>query len=74
MEKLFLHVAAILIACLGFYVFIRSQFVAEKIKTFYSDYPLVRYAGEKQLTIRAGLVKVVGAVLIFIGVFCLFYV
>lgn len=71
-EKNLLRLASILILCVGIYVVARPAAVSERIKAFYSNYPIIRYAGEKQLTSRSGLVRLVGVVLIIVGFLCFF--
>ena len=71
-EKNLFRLASILISCVGAYVCLRPASVAEKIKLFYSGYPIIRYAGEKQLTSRSSLVRLVGVVLVIVGIICLF--
>ena len=71
-EKSLLRLASILISCMGAYVCLRLASVAEKIKLFYSRYPIIRYAGEKQLTSRAGLMRLIGVVLVIVGIICFF--
>jgi uncharacterized membrane protein HdeD (DUF308 family) len=50
---------------------LRPKAIAEKIKSFYSGYPIIRYIGEKQLTSRYGLVRLIGIVFIIVGIICL---
>lgn len=71
-EKNLLRLASILISCLGAYICLRPESVAEKIKLFYSRYPIIRYAGKKQLTSRSSLVRLVGVVFVIVGIICLF--
>jgi hypothetical protein len=71
-ENIFLRLACILIVCVGVYVFARPATISEKIKSFYSNYPIIRYAGEKQLTSRLGFVRFIGATLVIVGFICLF--
>lgn len=71
-EKSFLRLASIAILCVGIYVIARPVAIAEKIKSFYSNYPIIRYSGEKQLTSRLGFVRLIGAVLIIVGLLCFF--
>ena len=71
-EKNLLRLASILISCVGAYVCLRPESVAEKIKLFYSRYPIIRYAGKKQLTSRSIFVKLVGVVFVIVGIICLF--
>jgi len=68
MEKFFLGAAALLIIGLGVYVMARPVFISDKLKKFYSNYPLVRYAGDKQLTGRSGLIRIAGVVLVILGI------
>jgi hypothetical protein len=71
MENIILRIFSLLLICLGGYVFFRPVVVSEKITKFYSNYPIIRYSGEKQLTSRPGLVRVVGAVIAVVGTLCL---
>ena len=69
-EKTLLRLASILISFVGAYICFRPTFVAEKIKSFYSEYPIIRYAGDKQLTSRSSLMRVIGIVLVIVGIIC----
>ena len=69
-EKNILHLASILISCVGVYICLRPATIVEKIKLFYSSYPIIKHAGEKQLTSRIGLVRFVGILLFIVGVIC----
>ncbi len=71
-EKNALRLISILILCAGIYVCARPAAIAEKIKIFYSNYPLIRYAGAEQLTSRSILVRLLGGVLIIVGLLCFF--
>ena len=71
-EKNLLRLASILIFSVGAYLCLRPASVAEKIKLFYRGYPIIRYAGEKQLTSKSSLVRLVGVVLVIVGIICLF--
>jgi hypothetical protein len=71
-EKNLLRLASLLICCAGAYVSFRPKSIAEKIQHFYSRYPIIRYAGEKQLRSRSGFVRLMGIVLFIVGIFCLF--
>ena len=71
-EKILLSLASILISCIGIFIFLRPVIVAEKIKNFYSNYPIIKYAGESSLTSRSGFMRVIGAVLFIVGIICLF--
>jgi hypothetical protein len=70
-EKILLRLACILISCVGAYVCLRPESVAEKIQLFYSKYPIIRHAGKDQLTSRTSLVRVIGVVFIIVGIICL---
>jgi hypothetical protein len=71
LEKDLLRLASVLICGVGMYLCLRPASVADKIKSFYSRYPIIRYAGEKQLTSRSAFVRLVGVVLIIVGIICL---
>jgi hypothetical protein len=71
-EKDLLRLASILICCVGAYVWFRPAFIAEKIGHFYSRYPIIRYAGEKQLTSRSRFVRLIGLVVFVVGIICFF--
>ena len=71
-EKNLLRLACILISCVGVYIWLRPELVAEKIQLFYSRYPIIKYAGKKQLTSRYSLIRLVGVVFIIVGIICLF--
>jgi uncharacterized membrane protein HdeD (DUF308 family) len=73
-EIIFLGLLSILILCLGIYVVIHPVVASERIKRFYMNYPLIRYAGEKQLTSRPFLVRLVGIIIIILGSLCFFNV
>lgn len=73
-EGTILRFAGVLISGVGIYLYWRPASVAEKIKLFYSRYPIIRYAGEEQLTSRSGLVRLVGVVFVIVGVICVFSV
>lgn len=66
-EKIILYFFAALITFGGFYVLLKPYSISSFLKKFYSNYPLVRYAGEKQLTSRPIFIRLVGIVIIFIG-------
>lgn len=71
MENLSLIVAGILISLAGMYVCARPAIVAARLKRFYSRYPLVRYAGMRQLTARPGIVRVLGVMMTMLGILSL---
>lgn len=59
----------LLLIALGAYICVRREWVAEKLQRFYSNYPLVRLAGEEQQKSRGGFIVAVGLVFAGIGVF-----
>lgn len=61
---------AIFIA-IGLLMIVRPSFVAKKLRDFYVKYPLVRYAGQKQLTSRSSYIVVLGFLFVAIGVYVL---
>ncbi|WP_028314887.1 hypothetical protein [Desulfatibacillum aliphaticivorans] len=69
MEIFFVFVWGLIIGAAGIYAVVRPQKTAEKIKNFYSKYPLIHYAGDRQLTARPGYVKAIGGVFIAMSVF-----
>ncbi len=70
LEKNILRLVSILILCAGIYVCVEPASVAERLKSFYSTYPIIRYAGAKQLTSRTHFVRLIGIVLIIVGILC----
>lgn len=73
-EKYLLCLAAILISCLGVYIIWKPTSIADKLKMFYKEYPIVRYAGDNQLTSRNSIIRTIGAVLFVVGIISLFSV
>jgi len=73
-EKDILRLGSILILCVGIYVCLRPATVAKRIKAFYSSYPIIRYPGEKQLTVRPHFVVCIGIVLMLVAVLGFFSV
>jgi hypothetical protein len=43
---------------------LKTKEVAERLKRFYVGYPLVRYAGEQQLSARSTFVSALGGILL----------
>lgn len=68
LEEFILWCGIILICFLGVYLCLRPSRAAEKIKAFYSTYPIIRLAGERQLTSRVGYVRLLGIVITTLGV------
>lgn len=71
MEKLLLKIVSILIIVFGIFLVTKPSIVVEKLKSFYSGYPIVRHAGERQLTSRPQFIIVAGIVFVIIGLVCL---
>jgi hypothetical protein len=69
-EKIFLFIFSLLIIAGGFYVFAKPHSIASFLKIFYGNYPIVRYAGEKQLTSRPIFIRFGGIVIIIVGLVC----
>jgi len=53
----------------GIFIVLRAKTVALKIKEFYLNYPLIHYAGEKQLTSKPIYIVIFGAVFILISAY-----
>ena len=68
---IFIFVSLAILA-VGLYVFFCPQIVANKLSKFYSQYPLVHYAGEKQLNSRLFFIRLLGGVLMFVGLVVLY--
>ena len=66
-EKIILYFFAALITFGGFYIFLRPHIIASFLTKFYSNYPIIHYAGDKQLTSRPVFIRFVGIVIIFVG-------
>jgi hypothetical protein len=58
----------------GVYLVIKPGFVALKLKNFYSNYPLVHYAGNKQLTSQPIYIIIFGIIFILIGIAGFIYI
>lgn len=54
---------------LGLYVFIRSEKMIVVFRDFFSNYPFLRYVGEKGFTSRGSIIKAFGVFLILMGLF-----
>lgn len=72
MEIYLLKILSMAIVFFGIFLISRRHLVINKLKSFYSKYPLVRYAGEKQLTSRPHFVIGIGIVFILLGIICCF--
>lgn len=56
----------------GTYVVLKSEHVAILIKKFYRNYPILRYASDRQLTARVFVVRILGFTFILVGLWILF--
>jgi len=72
MKSVILTIGALGIIGVGFLLTVKPHLVAEKLRSFYKKYPLVRYAGDRQLTSRPSYITALGIVIGLIGLFCLF--
>lgn len=63
----FLVAIAIGIMVFGFFIILRPGLIAQNLQKFYSRYPLVRYAGERQLRSRNPFVIILGIVIFIVG-------
>ena len=68
MEKLFLKLISAGIIIFGIFLVIKPNIVIGKLKNFYNKYPIVRYAGEKQLTSRPQFIIIFGIIVILVGI------
>ncbi len=59
------------IIALGILAFLKPQLVAAKLTDFYMAYPIIRFAGKKQLTSRPIFVRFFGFVVIVVGIVAL---
>jgi hypothetical protein len=59
----------LLLIAFGTCICVRREWVATKLQRFYSNYPLIRLAGQEQLRSRGGFIIVLGLVFAGIGVF-----
>ena len=62
-------VVSTIVLLFGIFVILRAQLIALKLKEFYLNYPVIRYAGEKQLTTSPIYIVVFGVILILIGAY-----
>ena len=69
MEKNFLRLFSILIIGFGIFLICKPNSIGNKLKLFYSKYPIIHYAGERQLTNRPQFIVIAGIVII-IGLIC----
>ena len=71
-EPLLLHFASVLIALCGVYLLVWPAYVMGGLQRFYARYPIVRYASKMQLSSRPGFIRVLGGVLIVVGLVAYF--
>ena len=70
-EQVWLYIASIIIISFGCFILLKPKLVAATLKSFYKKYPLVRYAGDDQLTTRPAIVRLLGVTIIITGVICM---
>lgn len=71
MEDILLGIISLGIIALGIFLILKPNLVADKLSRFYSNYPIVRYAPDKQLKSRNSYVITLGIVIIITGFVCL---
>ena len=69
METAVRFLFSILILSLGSYIFIKPNTISKMVTRFYSNYPIIRYAGQKQLTNRPIFIRIFGIAIIMVGLF-----
>ena len=57
----------------GIFIIFRPMAIVNSLKKFYSQYPLLHYAGDKQLTSRLFFVRMLGVVFILVGTIALYF-
>lgn len=70
MENIVLKIVSIMIIGGGIYIYFQPATVAAKIKLFYQKYPFQGYISDPQLNIRPAIIKLMGVVVIIVGVSC----
>ena len=73
MAKYILRLISICIIAFGIFLIIKPSIIIQKLKLFYSRYPIIRYAGEKQLISRPQFVVILGIIIILIGILSLIW-
>lgn len=68
MAKTIMLAGALAIMLTGIVMILYPTPTANRLQRFYSNYPLVRLAGEQQLRSRKGFIVTIGIVFVFIGV------
>jgi len=58
---------ALAIMVLGIFLILKPEIVARKLTTFYKNYPLIRYAGVRQLQTRTAFIVALGIVFVITG-------
>ena len=66
-----LDIFAIAIVIFGIFLIVRPKLAAEHLKRFYGRYPIIRYAGDRQLTTRPNFIIILGIIIVFIGIIAL---
>ena len=72
MEKIIVKWVCLILVLLGLFIIFKPNYVIEQVKKFYSNYPIIKYAGLKELTSRKVFIIIVGFIFIIIGVVYLF--
>lgn len=57
----------------GIIMLLKPKEVAERLKRFYGGYPLIKYAGERQLSARSTFVSALGVILVLMAAASLVY-
>lgn len=70
-ETLVEAIGALLPIGIGLLLVLKPGPVAEALRRFYSNYPLVRYAGQPQLKSRNSFIVILGVVFILVGMLIL---
>lgn len=69
LENVILFVFLLGVFFLGVLCITKPNSVADSLRRFYSNYPLVRYAGHRQLIAKPLYIMILGAVFLLIVVF-----
>ena len=71
MQNTILTLCGFVIIAVGAWMIVQPRIVADALRQFYSNYPIIHRAGKKQLTSRNGFVVGIGISFILIGVLAL---
>ncbi len=72
-DKPILVIISIAIVCAGLYMCVFPRKVSSLLKSFYSNYPLVKRAGDDQLLSRPVFLIIAGISFVAVGVLCVMY-